>query len=214
MAALRRIFDVTDPFVGPFGQRHKGGHGMYLPPEYAAPLPREVLSSYASTVAMSSGVTAIEGRSSRNWRTCGCLTRAVVESASTLAGARRREKTAGKTCPCGGIADDLAFPAACLSPDRIPAPPPARRSLGPGQGPRARPPPRPPSPLSPSRLRGRTCVWLRPVRIRPASRVRAKAPPRLAAVLRQRGTGRAGRPGRRRRWRAHKRRARCPSSLR
>src|SRR6266436_4658613 len=32
MAALRRIFDVTDPFVGPFGQRHKGGHGRYLPP--------------------------------------------------------------------------------------------------------------------------------------------------------------------------------------
>src|SRR6266851_7070685 len=68
MAALRRIFDVTDPFVGPFGQRHKGGHGRYLPPEEAAPLPREVLSSYAATVAKSSGVTVIEGRSARDGR--------------------------------------------------------------------------------------------------------------------------------------------------
>src|ERR1700730_6274000 len=68
MAALRRIFDVTDPFVGPFGQRHKGGHGRYLPPESPAPPPREVLSSYAATVAKSSGVTVIEGRSARDGR--------------------------------------------------------------------------------------------------------------------------------------------------
>ena len=43
-----------------------------------------------------------------------------------------------QTCPCGGIAHDLALPVAPHSPDRVPAPPPPRRYLGPGQGPRAR----------------------------------------------------------------------------
>jgi hypothetical protein len=49
------------------------------------------VASYAATVAKLSGVIVTEGRSSRNSRTCVCLTRAVMESASTLAGARRGE---------------------------------------------------------------------------------------------------------------------------
>src|SRR5216684_5580646 len=84
-----------------------------------------------------------------------------------------------------------ALPVASRSLDRVPAPPPARRCLGPGQGPRARPPPRPPSPLSPSRLRVRPSVRLRPVRMRLVSGVRAHARPRRAAVLRNEDTGRA-----------------------
>src|ERR1700730_16051225 len=94
-------------------------------------------------------------------------------------------------CPCGGIAHDLALPVAPRSPDRVPAPPPARRYLGPEPGPRARPPPRPPSPLSPSRLGVRPSVRLRPVRMRLVSGMRAHARPRFAAVLRTEDTGRA-----------------------
>src|SRR6266849_6416097 len=41
--------------------------GTYLPSR-PPPLPREVVSSYAATVAKSSGVTVIEGRSARDRR--------------------------------------------------------------------------------------------------------------------------------------------------
>jgi hypothetical protein len=61
----------------------------------------------------------------------------------------------------------------------------------PGQGPRARLSPRPPSPLSPSRLWVRPSVRLRPVRMRLVSGMQAPTRPRLAAVLRQEDTGRA-----------------------
>jgi hypothetical protein len=86
-------------------------------------------------------------------------TRAVVINA----GGRPRSRVDYRSdFPCGGIAHDLALPAASHSLDRLHAPP-ARRCLGPGQWPSAR---------CPSSLR-----WLRPTNLQVNRLARARPMP-------------------------------------